>query len=486
MLINLFRKEKYLNISLSIIFILWLFYHLITISISPLPNFDEVFFSNISNNLFSKGGLYLSIGKTSEEDLDLVLAYGPIYFYLHGFIIKLIGLNIITGRVLSLVSGFFIFLFFLYFSKKIFENTNYLLAFVLLLLTDYRFNMNMHSGRMDLLAVLFFIFSLYFFFKSRNGLTNVYSGIFISLAFLTTPRISFYFLSLFFLLIYDFFSGRRNIFKYLTIGVVSSFIILFWIYFKFGSIDHYIQYLNNLENYGEKNTSSINKHLGINGLSFHLVNPAFISLYITYGILFYYKMFDRITLFLLVLILSHVLFIFEQASYSAMILPFVYWVLVFGLKKIKNIYTIHNYLKKMLLILLFFNLTIFVFKTIFLIMSSEGRNINYIEQKLLSYNFSEKKVLSNYEYFYFVNEKKGIFTSIELVNEKLNDSSLNKFQYAILDMKTAVQFENKFGKHIKTKLILKNKRNRDSFLTNFFSRKFNVYLSYDGYFYVLR
>jgi hypothetical protein len=314
----------------------------------------------------------------------------------------------------------------------------------------------------------------------------VYAGIFISLAFLTTPRISFYFISLFFLFIYDYFSGKRNFFKYLTIGVISSFIILFWIYFQFGSIDYYIQYLSNLENYGEKNTSSINKHLGINGLSFHLINPAFISVYITCGILFYYKLFDRITLFVFVLILSHVLFIFEQASYSAMILPFVYWFLVFGLKKIKKISTIHFYLKKLLLILLFFNLTIFSIKTIYLIVSSEGRNINYIEQKLLSYNFSEKKVLSNYEYFYLVNEKKGIFTSIELVNEKLNDSSLNKFQYAILDMKTALQFENKFGKHIKKKFILKNKSNGDSFLTNFFSRKFNVYLSYDGYFYVLR
>lgn len=480
------RNEKFCYIVLMFFLVVWFLYHLITLSISPLPNFDEVFFTNISDNLCSKGGLYLSIGIIPGENVDHVIAYGPVYFYLHSIIIKIFGLNIISGRLISLFSGFFILVFFLFFSKNIFQNVKYVFGVIVLLITDYKFNMNMHSGRMDLLAVLFFMISLYFIFNLKSFLNSTCAGIFISLSFLTTPRISFYFIGLAFLFIYDIFSGRRDVYKYLTIGVVSSLIIFSWIYFQFGSVEYYINYMGNLRNYGAENTSAINKHLGFNGLSFHLINPSFILLYIISGFLFYYKKFEKISLSVFILVLAHVIFILEQASYSAMILPFVYWLVVYGLIKFENIKPLNSYLRKALFAILLFNIVTFSFKSFFILMSREERNINYVEQKLMSFDISKQNVLANFEYFYFVNEKQGNYTSIELVNEKLNHINLNKFNYAILDLATAAEFENKFANHIKEKILLKNKGKRDSFFSDLVSRKINVYLSYDGYFYVLK
>ena len=479
------RKENLNNLTL-IFLIAWVFYHIITLGVSPLPSFDEVLFTNVSQNYSISGSLDLSIGILPNEKPEQILTYGPVYFYIHSFLIKIFGLNIIIGRLLSFLCGVLIFVLYIGYSKKTIHKDHLFFLLILLLGSDAKFNANMHSARMDLLAVMFYVLGVFFIYEKEKFLHSLFAGIFIALSFLTTPRIFIYFSGLLFLFIYDIYINKNNFKKYLIAGIVSSCLVFIWIYKVHGSLTDYINYFKNLGNYGEQNTSGMEKHLGINGLFFHLSNPSFLLFYLVSILLFVYKLFEKISIFLFILISFHVLFIQEQATYSAMILPFVYWFIAHGFLKLKNYTSITYFLKKSLFLLLFFNITTFSLKSVILFINWEGRNIKFVENKLLVYDLNNKSILSNYEYFYFVNQKLGKFTSIEAVNVKLNDTTLKNFQYAILDLATAPKFENRFGKHIKEKVILKNQGYGDSYLSNFISKKFNVYLSYDGCFYVLK
>jgi 4-amino-4-deoxy-L-arabinose transferase-like glycosyltransferase len=187
------KDIKYFKLFISFIFVFWLLYHLITISLSPLPNMDEIFFANISDQLNKFNSLTLQLSSLPGEKSVPILHYGPIYFYLQSFFISNFGLNIVSVRCLSFVSGVIILLGLTYYFFKKIKYPFLVLLFFCVCATDMKFNAGLHSGRMDLLTILFFYSSIYFFVFYKNYFISIFSGILLAAAFLTSPRVVFYF-----------------------------------------------------------------------------------------------------------------------------------------------------------------------------------------------------------------------------------------------------------------------------------------------------
>jgi hypothetical protein len=120
--------------------------------------------------------------------------------------------------------------------------------FALLMLSDYTFTQDMHSGRMDLLALLFVLIGLLWADTwSPKTIRNFFlSGFFIAAGLLTTPRVYFLVLPYFGYLIYLYFkTGRKQIAAGIVVATITAVLLyMSWIWGKFGGVHEYIAYLN--------------------------------------------------------------------------------------------------------------------------------------------------------------------------------------------------------------------------------------------------
>ena len=161
-------------------------------TITTFPSwFDEAFMANISINVASGKGRYLDLIPgyfTGEVNL-----YGPIYFHLQAFFIRLYGLHAFLFRLPNLVSGYIAIVALAFSLAFLGLPRRAIILFLLASSLDVSLNRNIVSGRMDMVALALVSSSL------SLGLARVPSlrldyirwfcvGLFSSIAFLTTPR----------------------------------------------------------------------------------------------------------------------------------------------------------------------------------------------------------------------------------------------------------------------------------------------------------
>ncbi len=79
----------------------YLSFHILTLSIFPLPWLDEVFMADITQSLAKTNKYYLSLSGKPDE----ILLYGPVYFNLQVLITNLFGFDTFQFRLLGFVSG---------------------------------------------------------------------------------------------------------------------------------------------------------------------------------------------------------------------------------------------------------------------------------------------------------------------------------------------------------------------------------------------
>jgi hypothetical protein len=173
--------------------ILWVMYHIITLERSPIPNFDEAFFASMTRSVQDDGTLMLRMSTRAINEANELWLYGPVYFYTQAFITDIIGWGIWQFRLLNFLCGVLLVVVILNIAKKFSFGNFQMIILLSLLITDTAINANMHSGRMDSLAMLLFTTGMYFFFfaPSTAKIYTILAGVFYSLAFLTTPRTGF-------------------------------------------------------------------------------------------------------------------------------------------------------------------------------------------------------------------------------------------------------------------------------------------------------
>ncbi len=231
--------------------LLYVVYHVATLIYSPIPWFDEETYANITESFLKNGHFYEEARNISVATSKLDLAYGPVYFMLQGAVTTLFGFSIFTFRMTNLFFGLGCLFLIYKVCRQLKFSDQVTLITLLLIGLDPQFNQFLHSGRMDFIALFFFLSSYLVFTSINSSGTNKYllkgllTGILMACAFLTNPRILFSFSFYPFFFLFELISGKfKNalplILKYAA--VVVSFVCLYgiWVYVEFGSLANYI------------------------------------------------------------------------------------------------------------------------------------------------------------------------------------------------------------------------------------------------------
>lgn len=434
---NLLGKVDKLSLwFFSFLGILFVLYHLFTLDISPIPWFDETFFASITSSYTNSGKFLLSIAPYQYS--GELFIYGPIYFWTTSFVTQILGFSIFSFRLTGLIAGFAcIFLFYkimnLYIEKRI----------LLFLITaafalDSLFNSNMHTGRMDSLALFFALLSIYLYLKAsikREYIKSplyaawVFSGFFFSLALLTTPRIGILLFAVgvmqLFYLIKDF--TIRYILKLIAFWGTIISIYFLWINSAFGSISNLLIYYSEFSEYVGGNFAFPIQQLPLTIIT--IVAFAF-------GVTFNYKRyFSQLVILSVITVICFYLVINDTGQYSVIIAPFQYALIgmaVVGPLKSKNNkskVTSIFYCSPLVAILIF-NVTFFALKSLTLYIASETRNPKYVSKFMQSHLSPGTKVIGDEAYFYAVSHAGAQFQYISIFR---NTAEREKYQRLIYD-----------------------------------------------------
>lgn len=228
--------------------IIYLLLHLATLSLSPLPWFDEVSFASIANSFRKAGTLYqeaISVNTVGENSM-----YGPIYFAVQALVLRMAGWSIFAFRFTNFLFGIVNLLLMYRIALQLKLSSKTAILLVALIALEPAYNQILHSGRMDYLAMTFVFSAIWQHLVSRekntNGIANgLWVGALLSAAMLTTPRTLFAFSFFVVVGLYDVLTTQGRIrsqllVRYVSIAVSASVLYLLWIYLKFGGMEQYV------------------------------------------------------------------------------------------------------------------------------------------------------------------------------------------------------------------------------------------------------
>ncbi len=434
-------------------------YHLITLHISPLPWFDEVFFANITETYNTTGKFLLTVSPALVGLEGEVLMYRTVYFLLNSIIMDIFGLSIYSFRLLNLIAG--MIGLWLFFDTFIFRKIKSLLISTLIgiiLFTDPIIILTLHSGRMEGLAFLFFVLAMRPLLRINDQPTQIRwvslitSASFVSISLLTTPRIAVIYVGLLPFFLLSFYKKQINIIKLIVFSVVTVFIYLIWVFYKFGGILEFINYYKHLSSFAA--TTGLSIHI-----PFYEYPLVIIGLISIIGLIVCRKNTRNIIyhalVFALGIIFFHLIVTITSTAYYFYILPFY----IFFIAQYLDI----DYLNKKIKYIFIFciiicNMGIFVIKTFEVTYAREQRNPSVIENFVKENLEINKKVGGNFAYFYAVRKNNNEFLSIEFHESKILKEAdyliINKYNSCIvdtllfekqaqLDMKKPLSFINK-------------------------------------------
>lgn len=394
MLVGFKRKNDVFFFSLLFIYLI---IHLTTLGFFPLPWFDEVFFASITERFLQQGDFYPNVSFFAFKENEALL-YGPIYFILNSLFVKLFGVSTFGIRIFNFISGILCIWISIKLLKLYTNKHSWLFIFAFLL--DPFFNIGLHEGRMDLVALLFALLSILYLFKGiKNSWFIGVSSIFIALSALTTPRsvvvIIPSIITGFFIL--KMHKGFHNKFLFVVLWILPLLIIYSgWLFYAFGSITKYLAYYSQLN---EGNSTAVHGYLGGNFYipkhEFLLIGCVIILIILSlfnyikeqFHLLFFYSISAIILFYFLVV---------DWGSYSVFILPF-YYLLLF-----KNIQTIwvQTIQKYIVLLVLGFNSLFFIIKTAYIYTDFSQRNPQKIEQFIQKYIPPKSKAIGEAIHYY--------------------------------------------------------------------------------------
>ncbi len=416
---------------------LYITFHLLTLTVSPLPWLDETFMASITDSLISENTYKVKYAAFTQQSEFLL--YGPVYFQLQKGILKLIGFGIFQFRLLNFVCGLFS-VFFIYKLVKSQLSKPTVLFIILAILLEPVFARNLHSGRMDFLALLLLL-SSYISYTSINTTTkyklllSITTGILLALAMLTTPRIFFGF----FFFVFQFFStakNRQKLFQHIVIAITFLLLYALWIYTKFNNINSFINiYYNN---------EVIKEHLGADTLNiirykYHYL--VWLVLLASFVVLFLHrKVLSKdaktiLTISIINIIAFH-LIVAERGPYASMITPFYFIVIGFGLDILmkKNRKLRWNIILYTTIILPFS--LIFLVKLLVVSMSYKDRKSSSVDKQISKIIPPKSNVVGTFDYYYILHENNISFEEMEYYTDidkmYVYHTSIFKYQYLIM------------------------------------------------------
>ena len=422
MIIKFLNKNLWIILTIGCI-ILCLVYTIIQ-AIHHVPHDDETALASITQHFIKFNKFYSGYLIEDSERLE----YGPVYFFIQKVVASVIGFGMWQFRVLNIVAGISSIMIFWKIAKDL--NISRINIFILIasIVFNPRFLFGMVNGRMELFILTLFIGGYYLFIKSnnRNYVVIIISGIILSLAFLSSPRIGFYFLAFVFSFVVEFIESdnrKRTIIKYSFFCVSIIIPIFIWIFNVFGSISAYI------------NSIVINgpgaSHFGVSIFAMPNQIPATILWLIACIYIFRLKrnMLNPILITLFSIPIFHWLFIKEIAPYSSMLMPFVFLGIIIAVNSApKKVFSIFPGI-----LALYFTLK-FISNFSGVLSSLELTNSKSFNTFYKSQGITNKNVLADAHFYYTITEHSNKFTLYSQAWMFLSKETVKKYdiEYAVI------------------------------------------------------
>jgi 4-amino-4-deoxy-L-arabinose transferase-like glycosyltransferase len=405
------RSVKITSIVLAVLYIT---YHLVTLSYDPLPGKDETQLAGIAYKFANQNSMISETGKDSEFIKESFVC-APAYFILTGLSFKLFGFGIFQFRLINLFFGFFLVLIFSRVLKLYNFSATHVLMLTVAFLSDPFLEQSLHEANNILLSLALMILSALILFnelekeKLRLG-TVLLSGLLAGFALLTTPLISFIYLTLSTLcmgwLIKNF--SPKHLLKAFLWFLPVILIYTFWTFYSFEGIPGLLSY------YKESGAAYFGFFKPVNFI------PKSEWLLIVCAILcLLYKLVSdeiKVNYFYLFSLLSIVVFyitVIDKGPYSVLIVPFYYFIIADSLKNI-SLKDVKNPFLYLSLVLLTFNFSSSSMNGFRAITEIENRNYKEADAFIKEHIPSGSKVIGDPVYFYSV-KKAG--SDFELLND---------------------------------------------------------------------
>ncbi len=409
-------------------------YHLVMLSRSPLPWFDETFFASIAHSLLKSGRLLLDV-EPAKDPFDTGLIYGPVYFQVQAGWLKIAGLEAFTFRLPALLCGLTVLFWFAERMRKILRQSRLAILFILLLALDPIFHQSLHSGRMDMMALMWVTGALGILLafeeqavKRFACLQGVLFGGFLVLAFLTTPRSLVLTAGLGALAAVRLFGRQRKAWLFFLLGALPAFVLpaAAWIFFACNGLQSWVQmYLQ---------AGAAQRYLGVaSAVSWH---------HIALGLLVVWliacrgrRIFQGPHRVLVLICLANVAAFYALIKgfvlYSAMVLPFVYLLCLILLKEIQS-----GRCRRTALVLLTAvaagHLNYFTAKNLVLCTQWAQRNPQVASKAVSRWIPRGSKVLGDKVYYYAVFENGSDYRYLTRKNRTGRGSFVQDFDYLIV------------------------------------------------------
>lgn len=397
-IINTLKNNKIFYLLLAITG-LW---HLWSLIYSPLPWFDETFFVSITKAMLSGKGFMLEVCPIQTEGEE-VLTYGPIYFLLTGLSFLIFGTGIFQFRIVSLLFAGLSIVVFSRIASRLNIGRTITRVLVLLLVFDVITIQNSHSGRMDMVALFFGLVAWWGYIQPGKHLKFILimaiAGV---TGVLTTPRIAIVVFPIFVYALIQWLKSK-NWLRATLITVLPSIIYFIWIVFAFGSLNGFFKHFTGPATQETDAANNIFNYLGGNlYIPFHqwpLITTALLS-----AALLIFKRQKLSTLFLLALpIVTFYILVTDTGAYSALIMPFWYLIVGFGLQitldKEKNKVTRIS-LYGMVLITALCNTGIFTLKAATILGSRHERDPRPLQEWVNKHIPENSKIVGDDRYYY--------------------------------------------------------------------------------------
>ena len=426
-------RKKLHKTTLVICILLIAIWHFWSLSYSPLPWFDETFFASITNSLMNGHGFHLAVCPIQTNG-EQVLTYGPVYFLLTTLSSSIFGFGIMSFRIVNLIGAIISLLFFYRILQQLLLPFWLIISVTFLLIFDVIFIQNAHSGRMDLVALAFFLASISIHIGGKNKeITPFLIGLLGTLAVLTTLRIAVFVLP-FFITLFVFKLVNRN-WRYSMILLFTSLVLYgIWIWWGFGSISNFIQeYSGSKTDMALNNKNLISSFVGGNfQIPFYQI-PLIVIGSISVLIMLI-KKYKLLNVWILIMpIPFFYLLVKDTGAYSAMVVPFWYLAIAMAVNFVQSE---NSQIKKYLyplyaaIVLLFIvNSSIFALKSITIVSTIAERDPKSLEHWAKKHIPEGSRVVGDDRYYYACMQNNSDFQYMDRVNSHLTRANYHASKY---------------------------------------------------------
>lgn len=227
---NKFKKPDYLGLLLVLFGIIYILFNLIYLTRFPFVHSDESWLGGLSRSILELGDY-----STTESFFDLYSrnphALKVLFHTLQIVFIKLMGYEVFTLRLISLIFGLLTIFWFYKLAKIIFCSSVLALAASILLAVDIQYIYASHFARQEIILLFVLIFTIHFLLKhlpNMKFLHNLTLGTIIGLSIGLHPNSFLVFLCVTFIYLFHIFNKSLQPSELLIfISTVSCFAALF-------------------------------------------------------------------------------------------------------------------------------------------------------------------------------------------------------------------------------------------------------------------